>query len=628
MGNLQRAIEQKGIADGYAGLDAQAKVPSTQLPSYVDDVLEVANFASLPVTGEAGKIYITLDTNYTYRWSGSAYLDITGKVDSVAGKTGTVVLDKSDVGLNLVDNTSDSTKNSAVAILTNKTLTSPVINAPTGIVKADVGLGSVDNTTDLGKPVSTATQTALDLKVDENVAITGATKTKITYDAKGLVTGGADLAAADIPTLTAAEISDFDTEVANNSAVAANTAKLDATYTAAQLQGAIGNINNPLLDLPLNNSLSMKQGAGSVTFTRASGATYIDRYGVLKTAATDEARFEKEGLLIEGASTNKVLYSEQYDNVIWGKFRSSISPNTSETTDLYGTNLADKLTEDTTAAATHYTRQSISYTAGTTYTQSVFVKPNGRSWIRLLNQGGGLDYGGVYFDIENGTVGSIFGPYTAKIEKHLNGWCRCSITTTAVTSDASNFETYICTANNIIQHDGDGTSGIYVFGAQVEALPFATSYIPTTTAAVTRSADNCEVQFIGNFNNIINSIITDVSLLGKISGNYQCVYRTDSANIVRTNITPNEWQVYGGNAYYAGQLEFNKKIRIAVTNENGSNFYLNGVFSASGDVNQMGTTTGSIYIGSRGNGNEYLYGHIRNFRTFDKALTAQEIALA
>lgn len=66
----------KGIANGYASLDGAGKVPSTQLPSYVDDVVEVANFAALPATGETGKIYITLDTNFVYRWSGSVYVKI------------------------------------------------------------------------------------------------------------------------------------------------------------------------------------------------------------------------------------------------------------------------------------------------------------------------------------------------------------------------------------------------------------------------------------------------------------------------------------------------------------------------------------------------------------------------
>ena len=114
----------KGVANGYASLDSGGKVPSGQLPSFVDDVLEYTNLAGFPGTGETGKIYVALDTNKTYRWSGSAYIYITsGAVDSVAGKTGVVTL-----------------------------------------VKADVGLGNVDNTTDAAKPISTATQTALDGK--------------------------------------------------------------------------------------------------------------------------------------------------------------------------------------------------------------------------------------------------------------------------------------------------------------------------------------------------------------------------------------------------------------------------------------------------------------------------------
>jgi len=76
----------KGVAGGYAGLDGSGKIPSSQLPSYVDDVLEFANLAAFPATGEAAKIYIALDTNKMYRWSGSAYVEIVsspGTTDSV-----------------------------------------------------------------------------------------------------------------------------------------------------------------------------------------------------------------------------------------------------------------------------------------------------------------------------------------------------------------------------------------------------------------------------------------------------------------------------------------------------------------------------------------------------------------
>ena len=76
----------KGVANGYAGLDADGKVPSNQLPSYVDDVVEFANLASFPATGSQGLIYVDLNTNRTYRWSGSTYIEISaspGTTDSV-----------------------------------------------------------------------------------------------------------------------------------------------------------------------------------------------------------------------------------------------------------------------------------------------------------------------------------------------------------------------------------------------------------------------------------------------------------------------------------------------------------------------------------------------------------------
>lgn len=73
-----------GQPNGIATLDGAGKVPSSQLPSYVDDVIEVSSFSSLPVTGETGKIYVTLDTNKTYRWTGSVYIEISSSPENVA----------------------------------------------------------------------------------------------------------------------------------------------------------------------------------------------------------------------------------------------------------------------------------------------------------------------------------------------------------------------------------------------------------------------------------------------------------------------------------------------------------------------------------------------------------------
>ena len=89
---------EKGQPNGVATLDGGGKIPSAQLPSYIDDVVEYANLAAFPGTGSSGILYIALDTNKQYRWAGSTYQQITsGAVDSVAGKTGVVTLGTSDV---------------------------------------------------------------------------------------------------------------------------------------------------------------------------------------------------------------------------------------------------------------------------------------------------------------------------------------------------------------------------------------------------------------------------------------------------------------------------------------------------------------------------------------------------
>ena len=89
---------EKGVANGVATLDGSGKVPQAQLPGYLDDVLEYANYASLPGTGTAGIIYIDISNGKQYRWSGSAYASTGGgAVDSVAGKVGAVTLATSDI---------------------------------------------------------------------------------------------------------------------------------------------------------------------------------------------------------------------------------------------------------------------------------------------------------------------------------------------------------------------------------------------------------------------------------------------------------------------------------------------------------------------------------------------------
>lgn len=97
---------QKGVANGIVPLDGNALIPSQYLPSYVDDVIEYANLAAFPATGSNGVIYVALDTNKTYRWSGSIYIEISpSEVTSVFGRSGAVTAQSGDYNALQITNT-------------------------------------------------------------------------------------------------------------------------------------------------------------------------------------------------------------------------------------------------------------------------------------------------------------------------------------------------------------------------------------------------------------------------------------------------------------------------------------------------------------------------------------------
>jgi hypothetical protein len=182
-------LTQKGAASGVAELDTSGKVPSSQLPSYVDDVLSYTTQSSFPATGESGKIYITEDTNKTYRWTGSAYVEISpsialGTTSSTAyrGDRGKIAYDHSQVAHapSNAQKNSDITKAEIEAKLTgaitshthsayvptSRKVAGKALTGDITLAKGDVGLGNVDNTSDANKPVSTAQAAAIALKID------------------------------------------------------------------------------------------------------------------------------------------------------------------------------------------------------------------------------------------------------------------------------------------------------------------------------------------------------------------------------------------------------------------------------------------------------------------------------
>ncbi|WP_303851661.1 LamG domain-containing protein [Seleniivibrio woodruffii] len=405
-------------------------------------------------------------------------------------------------------------------------------------------------------------------------------------------------------------------------------ALLSAKLAKTAISQAVGNITAPLTHLPLKKNLLTTQGQSICTFTRASTATYTDRYGVLRASANDTPRFTADGILLEGASTNLLIYSEQFDNAAWTKTRSSVSANITAVTDPYGTNLADKLIEDT-SSNSHRIGQVASLVAGTTYTFSIFAKPAERSQVRLFADALAI---GARFDVLAGTVLSADSGISAKIKPYANGWFRCSITYTPSVSGAVSHDMYSMVSGSIV-YTGDGTSGLYIFGAQLEAMPFATSYIPTTATAATRAYNNFSLPqaentplYTGDF-----SIFADVTPSGVLSTQY-LIGDANLASGIKFYIDETGDIKFFLNGITIGAsttVSVSDTYRVCIIKQGMSiQIYLNGELRNSNNLPAVPANQTNLYIGSRNGTSGHYFGQINNLRIYDRALTAEEVYAA
>ena len=254
----------------------------------------------------------------------------------------------------------------------------------------------------------------------------------------------------------------------------------------------------PSLDL---NFAQTKRLDPRITFSRASTGTYYDANGVLQSAPAGVARFdhnpvsgESLGLLLEDAGTNLLTYSEEFNNAAWPKSNATVTANAVVAPD--GTNTADKLviTSSSSGLDQRYCFDRAASTVGGISTQSVFVKKEAARYFVMGYHNFGGRVARYLFDLDTKTFQQLqadpnYGAVTAKIDSLPNGWLRLSMT---VSVDRGGNIFYFPTTNsNVVPTDG--TSGIYVWGAQLEASPYATSYIPTTSSTATRAADVCTV---------------------------------------------------------------------------------------------------------------------------------------
>lgn len=315
------------------------------------------------------------------------------------------------------------------------------------------------------------------------------------------------------------------------------------------------------------------------------------------------------GLLIEEARTNICTYSEQFDNAAWFLTNATVTANA--TTAPNGLATADALFE---TAATGYHSITVASTiiatvSGSSYTFSTYIKANGRTKGYLsVVQGGGY----VIFDLTaktnvfggNGTNETVV---AQSIQELLDGWFRLSITSSF--TGAANVRPVIGINNdsNASSYTGDVTKGFYVFGADVEQGAFATSYIPTGSSSVARSADSVSITGL-SFPNAAFTLLHSFEV-GQSSGSFQLgdfYYSTtpenNRLNWYGDNTVLNFFYKSGGASQFSDSFSTvaantRYKFGLAVTTNDAAKSRNGSAAASVGTTFAMGSSINSLKLG-------------------------------
>jgi hypothetical protein len=265
----------------------------------------------------------------------------------------------------------------------------------------------------------------------------------------------------------------------------------------------------------------LEVGSAVTDYTRNNGGLFPARFDY------DPVTLAPRGILIEEQRTNLLTYSAQFDDAAWTKTAASVPATNGLAPD--GTLTADTLREDGTNN-THVVNQNPTAAASTAYTTSVYFKRAAgtrNAYIQINNNFSGT--GGAcfaWFDLQAGTASAVtdlvpgFTSTSAAITAIGNDWYRCVLRLTTVVGTTS-LGIFCGIYNGSRAYTGDGTSGIFLWGAQLEAGAFATSYIPTVASQVTRSADLCTItapMFAPWYNQTESTFVVEASSINNDTG--------------------------------------------------------------------------------------------------------------
>lgn len=280
-----------------------------------------------------------------------------------------------------------------------------------------------------------------------------------------------------------------------------------------------------------------------------------------------------KGLLMEESRTNLVLQSENFATT-WQVNGASITLNTVDSPDGV---TADRFNEDATTGNHQLVQQVGSLTTGLPYTISVFAKAASHTTFQMTTSTAAFGSGlfANFILTGSGSVGASSG-VTARIESYLNDWYRCSITINSVTGGTNGFVQIAANNNNstigrLVSYSGTNAQVVHLWGAQLEVGVFPTSYIPTTTGTLSRSADVCSITggaFSGVFNPSQGTLFVNSTRLRPSGTDYTSIFQAnDGTGSNRINIgnggNPNDVEFvinrlglteYGGNVNNATLL--------------------------------------------------------------------------